>query len=264
MGQRPEDRALPGPRPARLLHGAATRRPTAARGPHLHLGRLHRDRPPRALVGARRPARVAGRGADARRGDADLPRPGRADRRLLPGDRRARERDRRARGRRSSPTRGASTSRRSYRLKQDVRELHRLTPAQHEQFKSAHEFILALDGLTKGTRPYLRDIGDHLVQIAGEFQRQLDDLLGAHPDLLQRELRPAQRGRHAADDRRHDLRRLHRRDRLLRPELRLAGGATSTPGTTSCSSASARLVVPTVILLTLFWVKRRRLVLRAA
>jgi magnesium transporter len=66
---------------------------------------------------------------------------------------------------------------RSYRLKQDVRELHRVTFAQHEQFKTAHEFIIGLEGLTKGTRPYLRDIGDHLVQIAGEFQRQLDDLL---------------------------------------------------------------------------------------
>jgi len=65
----------------------------------------------------------------------------------------------------------------SYRLKQDVRELHRLTLAQFEQFKSAHEAILSLEGLTKGSRPYLRDIGDHLAQISSEFQRQLDDLL---------------------------------------------------------------------------------------
>jgi magnesium transporter len=65
----------------------------------------------------------------------------------------------------------------SYRLKQDVRELHRLTAAQHEQFKTAHEVILQLEGLTKSSRPYLRDIGDHLAQIASEFQRQLDDLL---------------------------------------------------------------------------------------
>jgi magnesium transporter len=65
---------------------------------------------------------------------------------------------------------------RSYRLKQNVRELQRLTSAQHEQFRTAHEFILGLEGLTKGSRPYLRDIGDHLVQISGEFQRQLDDL----------------------------------------------------------------------------------------
>jgi magnesium transporter len=66
---------------------------------------------------------------------------------------------------------------RSYRLKQDVRELQRITYAQHEQFKTAHEVILALEGLTKSSRPYLRDIGDHLAQITGEFQRQLDDLL---------------------------------------------------------------------------------------
>jgi magnesium transporter len=65
----------------------------------------------------------------------------------------------------------------SYRLKQDVRELHRLTLAQFEQFKTAHDVILSLEGLTKGSRPYLRDIGDHLAQISGEFQRQLDDLL---------------------------------------------------------------------------------------
>jgi magnesium transporter len=65
----------------------------------------------------------------------------------------------------------------SYRLKQDVRELHRLTLAEFEHFKSAHEFIEGLEGLTRGTRPYLRDIGDHLAQISGEYQRQLDDLL---------------------------------------------------------------------------------------
>jgi magnesium transporter len=66
---------------------------------------------------------------------------------------------------------------RSYRLKQDVREFHRLALAQLEQFKSAPDMILALEGLTKGSRPYLRDVGDHLAQIASEFQRQLDDLL---------------------------------------------------------------------------------------
>jgi magnesium transporter len=65
----------------------------------------------------------------------------------------------------------------SYRLKQDVRELHRLTAAQQEQFRHAHEMILSLEGLTTGSRPYLRDIGDHLVQITSEYQRQLDDLL---------------------------------------------------------------------------------------
>ena len=36
--------------------------------------------------------------------------------------------------------------------------------------------ILGLKGLKAGSRPYLRDIGDHLYQIAGEFQRQGEDL----------------------------------------------------------------------------------------
>ena len=37
--------------------------------------------------------------------------------------------------------------------------------------------ILALEGFAKGSKPYLRDIIDHLQQIAGEFQRQTDDLI---------------------------------------------------------------------------------------
>jgi magnesium transporter len=65
---------------------------------------------------------------------------------------------------------------RSYRLKQDVRELHRVAAAQKEQFHTSHELILALPGFLRGSKPYLRDVGDHLVQIAGEFQRQIDDL----------------------------------------------------------------------------------------
>ena len=67
---------------------------------------------------------------------------------------------------------------------------------------------------------------------------------GAHRDVLQRQREPAQQRRHAADDRRHVLPRLDARDRLLRPELRLAGRTTSTPSTTSCSTASARSSSP--------------------
>jgi magnesium transporter len=65
---------------------------------------------------------------------------------------------------------------RSYRLKQDVRELHRLTAAQRDQFQNAHVSILGLEGFAKGTKPYLRDIGDHLTQITSEFGRQAEDL----------------------------------------------------------------------------------------
>jgi magnesium transporter len=65
---------------------------------------------------------------------------------------------------------------RSYRLKQDVRELHRLTAAQRDQFQAAHVTILGLDGFARGAKPYLRDVGDHLSQITSEFGRQAEDL----------------------------------------------------------------------------------------
>jgi magnesium transporter len=66
--------------------------------------------------------------------------------------------------------------RRSYRLKQCVHQLYRLTAAQRDQFPAAPGRIAALDGPARGTRPYLRDIGDHLFQVTSEFQRQIDDL----------------------------------------------------------------------------------------
>ena len=63
-----------------------------------------------------------------------------------------------------------------YRLKQLVQELHRRVVPQHDQFLSGAETILNLPGLARGTREYLRDISDHLAQIAGELHRQQDDL----------------------------------------------------------------------------------------
>jgi magnesium transporter len=66
---------------------------------------------------------------------------------------------------------------RGYRLKQNVHQLHRLVAAQRDLSSTAPEAILRLKGLESGGRPYLRDIGDHLFQIAGEFQRQLEDLM---------------------------------------------------------------------------------------
>jgi len=65
---------------------------------------------------------------------------------------------------------------RVYRIKQVVHELQRLIAAQRDQFQAASDAILELAGLSHGTRVYLRDIGDHLAQIAGELQRQNDDL----------------------------------------------------------------------------------------
>jgi magnesium transporter len=65
---------------------------------------------------------------------------------------------------------------RVYRAKQEVHELQRLIAGQRDQFQAASGAILELAGLSRGTREYLRDIGDHLAQIGGELQRQNDDL----------------------------------------------------------------------------------------
>jgi magnesium transporter len=66
--------------------------------------------------------------------------------------------------------------RRVYRRKQEVHELQRLIAGQRDQFSTASSAILDLQGLSRGTREYLRDVSDHLAQIAGELQRQNDDL----------------------------------------------------------------------------------------
>ena len=63
-----------------------------------------------------------------------------------------------------------------YRLKQEVLAMARRVASQRDQWGPASEAILDLPGLTHGTRPYLRDIGDHLAQVAGELYRQADDL----------------------------------------------------------------------------------------
>ena len=66
--------------------------------------------------------------------------------------------------------------RRVYRVKQEVHELQRLIAGQRDQFQIASDAILDLAGLSRSTREYLRDVGDHLSQIGGELQRQNDDL----------------------------------------------------------------------------------------
>lgn len=145
---------------------------------------------------------------------------------------------------------------RSYRLKQDVRELHRLTAAQRDQFQNAHVSILGLKGFAKGTRPYLRDIGDHLTQITGEFGRQAEDLLSLTQMYFNANA-----------------------DRLNAVASRLTVGGTIFVAWTVVTGFFGQnfgflvdnitsrekflvfgvggLVIPTVILLTLFWMKRR-------
>jgi magnesium transporter len=63
-----------------------------------------------------------------------------------------------------------------YRLRQDVRELARLVATQRDQFHSGASDLKAAMATPEGTREYLRDIGDHLSQISGELNRQHDDL----------------------------------------------------------------------------------------
>lgn len=63
-----------------------------------------------------------------------------------------------------------------HRLKQEVQQLHRRALAQRDGFAVASDAIMSLPGLTHGKREYLRDVGDHLVQVTGELQRQIDDL----------------------------------------------------------------------------------------
>jgi len=66
--------------------------------------------------------------------------------------------------------------RRVYRVKQEVHELERVIAGQRDQFATASAAILDLAGLSRGTKEYLRDVGDHLSQIGGELQRQTEDL----------------------------------------------------------------------------------------
>ena len=64
-----------------------------------------------------------------------------------------------------------------YRLKQHVQELSRRIIPQRDRFLTGAETILSLPGLARGTKEYLRDVGDHLAQIAGELHRQQEDLM---------------------------------------------------------------------------------------
>jgi magnesium transporter len=62
-----------------------------------------------------------------------------------------------------------------YRLRQEVRELSRLVSVQRDEFQTASDDLQRLIALGDA-RIYLRDIADHLDQVAGELHRQNDDL----------------------------------------------------------------------------------------
>jgi magnesium transporter len=141
-----------------------------------------------------------------------------------------------------------------YRLLQQVRELGRLINVQRDQFQIASNELAAL---TQGeTGEYLRDIGDHLAQISGELNRQSDDLSALTSTYFNANA-----------------------DRLNATATRLTVVGTLfvlwtlvtgffgqnfgwlvdhvDTGTDFLIFGVGTLVVPTVILLTLFWMKRR-------
>jgi len=66
---------------------------------------------------------------------------------------------------------------RIYRMRQEVREHHRLVTEQRDQFQPAADAIRNLADLTRGSKEYLRDVGDHLSQVSGELHRQYEDLM---------------------------------------------------------------------------------------
>jgi magnesium transporter len=145
--------------------------------------------------------------------------------------------------------------RRIYRLKQDVHNLHRIVSGQRESFHRGSEEILGLSGLSKGSRPYLRDVGDHLVQVSGELQRQTEDLMALTSTYF-----------NANSDRLNAVAtRITIAGTLFLAWTLVTGFFGQNfgwlvnhvrSGHTFLIWGVGGLVVPTVILLTLFWVKR--------
>ena len=141
-----------------------------------------------------------------------------------------------------------------YRLRQEVREIGRIASVQQDQFAAASN---DLERLALGdTGEYLNDIGDHLAQVAGELHRQAEDLAALTSTYFNANA-----------------------DRLNAVATRATIGGTLfvlctlvtgffgqnfgwlvdhvTTKSDFLMFGVGTLVVPTVILLTLFWVKRR-------
>jgi magnesium transporter len=142
-----------------------------------------------------------------------------------------------------------------YRLLQEVRGIGRISSVQRDQFLATSDDLKEMMALTD-TGEYLRDIGDHLAQIAGELHRQSDDLATLTSTYF-----------NANADR---LNAIATRLTVVGTLFVLWTLVTGFFGqnfewlTNHVQSATSftvfgvgGLVLPTVILLTLFWVKRR-------
>jgi len=141
-----------------------------------------------------------------------------------------------------------------YRLRQDVRTIGRIASVQRDQFQAASDELQRLIEFGD-TAEYLRDIGDHLAQVAGELYRQSEDLAALTSTYF-----------NANADR---LNAVATRITILGTLFVLWTLVTGFFGQNfgwlvdHISTKSdflifgvASLVLPTVILLTLFWVKR--------
>jgi magnesium transporter len=142
-----------------------------------------------------------------------------------------------------------------YRLLQEVRMIGRTASVQRDQFEAASDELAQLVEL-EDTGEYLRDIGDHLAQVAGELHRQSEDLSSLTSTYF-----------NANADR---LNAVATRLTVIGTLFVLWTLVTGFFGqnfqwlTSHVESGSdflifgvGSLVIPTVILLTVFWVKRR-------
>jgi magnesium transporter len=142
-----------------------------------------------------------------------------------------------------------------YRLRQDVREIGRIASVQRDQFQSASDELQHLVEFGD-TAEYLRDIGDHLAQVAGELYRQSEDLAALTSTYF-----------NANADR---LNAVATRITILGTLFVLWTLVTGFFGqnfgwlvdhidtmSDFLILGVGSIVIPTVILLTLFWVKRR-------
>jgi magnesium transporter len=141
-----------------------------------------------------------------------------------------------------------------YRLRQEVREIGRIASIQRDQFQAASDDLQRMVELGD-TGEYLRDVGDHLAQVAGELYRQSEDLSALTSTYF-----------NANSDR---LNAVATRITILGTLFVLWTLVTGFFGqnfgwlVNHVNSGSdflifgvGSLVIPTVILLTLFWMKR--------
>ena len=121
-----------------------------------------------------------------------------------------------------------------FALKRQVVDMRKMVTPQRDMVASMLTQVIPIPGMTAESERYVRDLYDHLIRIS--------DLVDSLPRPAQRLARrvhvdgvqPAQRRDEAADDHRHRVPAAVVPDRVLRPELRLAGDSVGFPGRLPC------------------------------